>query len=139
MQFARLSKPPLNLIHATTSPEICWRNTGKHPNLRQGESDGIRILIFRNAMGKATRFPSLDGWRAVSILLVLGYHCQFAVGFPKYLDPVIYWLFDGNLGVRFFFVLSGFLITHLLWHEHHQAGGLCLRKFYARRALRILP
>jgi peptidoglycan/LPS O-acetylase OafA/YrhL len=90
-------------------------------------------------MGKASRFPSLDGWRAVSILLVLGYHCQFAAGFPKHLDPVINWLFDGNLGVRFFFVISGFLITHLLWHEHHQAGGISLRKFYARRALRILP
>jgi peptidoglycan/LPS O-acetylase OafA/YrhL len=70
---------------------------------------------------------------------VLGFHCTFAVGFPKSLDPVMSWLFDGNLGVRFFFVISGFLITNLLFHEHHQTGSISLRNFYIRRALRILP
>jgi peptidoglycan/LPS O-acetylase OafA/YrhL len=90
-------------------------------------------------MIKTPRFPSLDGWRAVSIMLVLGFHCTFAVGFPKSLDPVMQWLFDGNLGVRFFFVISGFLITHLLFHEYNQTGSISLRNFYIRRALRILP
>jgi peptidoglycan/LPS O-acetylase OafA/YrhL len=90
-------------------------------------------------MANTRRFPSLDGWRAVSIALVLGYHCQFSVGFPKRLAPVIQWLFDGNLGVRFFFVISGFLITHLLLQEHERTGSISLRGFYIRRALRILP
>ena len=85
------------------------------------------------------RFPSLDGWRAVSIILVLGYHCEFAVGFPKRIDPVMKWLFDGNLGVRFFFVISGFLITYLLLQEFDQAGNVSFRNFYIRRGLRILP
>ena len=49
------------------------------------------------------------------------------------------WLFDGNLGVRFFFVISGFLITHLLFQEYNQTGSISLRRFYLRRALRILP
>lgn len=70
---------------------------------------------------------------------MLGYHCQFAQGFPKSLAPVIKWLFDGNLGVRFFFLISGFLITHLLLQEFNQTGTISLRKFYTRRALRILP
>ena len=90
-------------------------------------------------MAQTPRFPALDGWRALSILLVLGYHCQFAVGFPSRFDPVINWLFDGNLGVRFFFVISGFLITHLLYQENQRTGGVSLRSFYIRRALRILP
>jgi peptidoglycan/LPS O-acetylase OafA/YrhL len=87
----------------------------------------------------ASRLPSLDGWRAVSIILVLGNHCQFSVGFPKSLRSVVTWIFDGNLGVRFFFVISGFLITHLLLQEYNGTGSINLRNFYIRRALRILP
>lgn len=87
----------------------------------------------------SARFPSLDGWRAMSIILVLGSHCKVVAGFPKSLDRVFYWLFDGDLGVRCFFVISGFLITYLLLQENNQNGSVSLRKFYIRRALRILP
>ncbi len=48
-------------------------------------------------------------------------------------------LFDGYLGVRFFFVISGFLITYLLLQEHKKNGYVSLKDFYLRRALRILP
>lgn len=47
--------------------------------------------------------------------------------------------FDGLLGVRVFFVLSGFLITHLLLCDEEKRGRLRLGNFYGRRALRILP
>lgn len=47
--------------------------------------------------------------------------------------------FDGNLGVRFFFVISGFLITFLLIRECERTGSVSLKNFYIRRALRILP
>ncbi len=60
-------------------------------------------------------------------------------GFPQFLSPAVRWAFDGGLGVRFFFVISGFLITHLLLREHSQTGRINLSGFYARRALRILP
>jgi len=43
------------------------------------------------------------------------------------------------LGVRIFFVISGYLITHLLLEEIRQYGNVSLPLFYARRALRILP
>jgi len=85
------------------------------------------------------RFPSLDGWRAVCIIMVLGSHCKVVSGFPKNLDRLFYWLFDGDLGVRCFFVISGFLITYLLLQENNQTGRVSLRNFYIRRALRILP
>lgn len=52
-----------------------------------------------------------------------------------------YWLyiFWGALGVQTFFVISGFLITHLLLRELQARGTLSLKRFYVRRALRIFP
>jgi peptidoglycan/LPS O-acetylase OafA/YrhL len=93
----------------------------------------------RDLIPAPARLPSVDGWRAVSILIVLGNHSIYATGFPHSLNPVFNWLFDGNLGVRFFFVISGFLITWLLLGEWQLTGTIDLRKFYIRRCLRILP
>ena len=45
----------------------------------------------------------------------------------------------GSLGVNFFFVLSGFLITYLLLHEKKYTGYFSLKKFLIRRTLRIWP
>jgi peptidoglycan/LPS O-acetylase OafA/YrhL len=70
--------------------------------------------------------PALDGLRGVSVLCVLGFHA--------FLIP-----FGGFLGVDIFFVLSGFLITNLLLAERAATGTLNLRRFYARRARRLVP
>ncbi len=86
-----------------------------------------------------TRLPSLDGWRALSIVLVVGAHCRYSDGFPAGWDRLFDWVFDGDLGVRCFFVISGFLITWLLLSEYQHSGGIRLRDFYARRVLRIAP
>jgi peptidoglycan/LPS O-acetylase OafA/YrhL len=60
---------------------------------------------------------------------------------PK--DPLFnpYWamLANGQIGVAIFFVISGFLITNLLLKELDGTGGISLRRFYVRRAFRILP
>jgi peptidoglycan/LPS O-acetylase OafA/YrhL len=85
------------------------------------------------------RLASLDGWRAVAILMVLGNHSTFAAGFPNGLNNFWIWFFDGGLGVRFFFVISGFLITWLMILERDKNGSVNLREFYIRRCLRILP
>ena len=45
----------------------------------------------------------------------------------------------GYVGVDVFFVISGFLITGLLWHEVSTAGTIRLRRFYGARARRLLP
>ena len=81
----------------------------------------------------------MDGWRALSIILVLGGHCKATIGFPAVLSAPFLWLFDGGLGVRFFFVISGFLISWLMLVEFDHYGSVSLKAFYGRRALRILP
>jgi peptidoglycan/LPS O-acetylase OafA/YrhL len=88
--------------------------------------------------GKSSRIPSLDGLRAVSLCLVLfGHMCGTAGFLPRAAGSLLGDL--GNLGVRVFFVISGFLITTLLVDELDQAGGISLRRFYFRRTLRIFP
>ena len=83
------------------------------------------------------RIPSLDGIRALSIALVVAWHLSTS-GSAPWLAPL--WRIDsGNLGVRIFFVISGYLITSLLLAEHARTGTINLRRFYFRRALRIMP
>lgn len=84
------------------------------------------------------RIPSVDGLRAVSILLVLFGHASSTNGAPQFLDHPVFTSL-GNVGVRFFFLISGFLITTLLLRELDSRGRISLRDFYLRRALRILP
>jgi peptidoglycan/LPS O-acetylase OafA/YrhL len=85
------------------------------------------------------RIRSLDGWRAVGVTLVMVSHAPFTTGFPQRYADGLTKVFDGELGVRIFFVLSGFLITYLLIQEAGLTGSISLTRFYIRRALRILP
>lgn len=84
------------------------------------------------------RIPCLDGIRAISISLVLLAHF---VGTVDYELPS--WILAltkmGNLGVRIFFVISGFLITTLLISEFKKTGTVSLLKFYFNRTFRIFP
>ena len=85
------------------------------------------------------RIASLDGLRAVSIGLVVLAHLAGTrnfLGRASILGPVG----DiGNLGVRVFFVISGYLITTLLLEELAKHGRISLTTFYLRRTLRIFP
>lgn len=82
------------------------------------------------------RIPSLDGLRAVSIALVLLGHLNGTKGFGSFdLGIGDY----AHLGVLVFFVISGYLITGMLLAEHQRTGGISLKRFYARRTLRLFP
>jgi peptidoglycan/LPS O-acetylase OafA/YrhL len=86
-----------------------------------------------------SRVPGLDGLRAVSIVLVLFAHLLGTDHFfPE--APLNRWVGGtGLLGVRIFFVISGFLITRLLLKERETTGEISLKDFYIRRVLRIFP
>lgn len=85
------------------------------------------------------RIPSLDGLRAISILLVLCGHLDGTRGF--HVNQALFNHFGdiANLGVRVFFVISGYLITLLLLREVEKTGTISLQQFYMRRTLRIFP
>jgi peptidoglycan/LPS O-acetylase OafA/YrhL len=87
-----------------------------------------------------SRIPSLDGLRALSIALVIISHLAGTTNFPFTPEQIQSTVGEiGNLGVRVFFVISGFLITTLLMHEHSSTGRISLWQFYARRTIRIFP
>lgn len=85
------------------------------------------------------RIRSLDGIRGVAIILVLLDHFRFSGGFSG-IHPTIDWIFaTGNLGVRAFLVLSGFLISGIILKEHQKQGKLDLANFFLRRTVRLAP
>jgi peptidoglycan/LPS O-acetylase OafA/YrhL/lysophospholipase L1-like esterase len=71
--------------------------------------------------------PALDGLRALAVVAVLLYHADQG------------WIPGGFLGVDVFFVISGYLITCLLLSDWQQTGGVGLKRFWYRRARRLLP
>jgi peptidoglycan/LPS O-acetylase OafA/YrhL len=71
--------------------------------------------------------PDIEGLRAVAVSAVVFFHA----GVPG--------VGGGYIGVDIFFVISGFLITGLLWREVSTAGTVRLRRFYGARARRLLP
>lgn len=104
-----------------------------------------KTLIYQNSIenvetiekteSKVTfeHIPSLDGIRAVAVLVVLFYHSILV--FPHFRT----YFKGGFLGVDIFFVLSGFLITSILLKEFSHTETLSLKKFYVRRFLRLTP
>ncbi|SRR5258705_704840 len=89
-------------------------------------------------------FPNLDGLRFFSFLVVYLSHI-FHTNYDHIKEESWYKIvkgrifYDGDLGVSFFFVLSGFLITYLLVKEKEFTGNVHISSFYIRRALRIWP
>ncbi|MGB3281224.1 MAG: acyltransferase [Pseudorhodobacter sp.] len=76
---------------------------------------------------KNEQIPSLDGLRALSILIVFLSHAGMSRLIP------------GGFGVTVFFFLSGFLITTLMLREQAKTGKIALAAFYARRVIRLAP
>ena len=90
-------------------------------------------------LATSERIPSLDGLRALSIGGVVVAHATGMASFqlPASVAPLVLHL--GQLGVRVFFVISGYLITSILFRELDKTGTLNVRKFYFRRTLRLMP
>ena len=92
--------------------------------------------------GKIGYLPTLDGWRAVAIGLVLLEHGresikQLSHGASEKIYTKVPAL--GLYGVRIFFGISGFLICSRLIEETRMRGRVSLKGFYIRRGFRIMP
>ncbi len=88
-------------------------------------------------------FNNLDALRFIAFLSVFISHVALFLGYAStsgYFESAKRtFLIHGDLGVNFFFVLSGFLITFLLLREKDKYGHISLCHFYLRRILRIWP
>ena len=95
--------------------------------------------VQAGSQANSRTIPSLDGLRAVSVLMVISAHVNGALA--RLIPYVPFWIYLGwgALGVQTFFVISGFLITHLLLRELQSSGTISLKHFYFRRSLRIFP
>lgn len=97
---------------------------------------------MQNNFTKNIYFEGLNGLRFFAALAVIITHIELTKNFFKIQNcwqssTLIFNL--GGLGVYFFFVLSGFLITYLLIIEKQKTGTVAVKKFYIRRVLRIWP
>ena len=74
----------------------------------------------------------IDGLRAIAVLAVILFHAKFNFFNKNFFE-------GGYLGVDIFFVISGYLITHIILSELFETGTFKFKNFYERRARRILP
>ncbi|WP_461518874.1 acyltransferase family protein [Porticoccus sp.] len=106
-------------------------------------SNNLKILV--NPMSDQLR--AVDGLRALSILIVLSIHCVWFLSIfdPSavelfYQAPVwLHWVFNGDLSLDIFFVISGFLISTILMKEYRNSGTIRFGRFYQRRFMRLMP
>ena len=133
-----VTDPPLLSADIGASPRRCKINS---PRRRLRRDDGSRTLVKRSKrvdpragaagggrLDQARSYrPDIDGLRCVAIVTVVLAHA----GVPGFAG--------GYVGVDVFFVISGFLITRILWRELPAIRRFSLAGFYERRARRILP
>ncbi len=96
------------------------------------------MAIFAPRLKLSGHVPALDGIRGLAVLMVLVFHfvgCVPPVGGVE--RAIVSVTKYGSFGVELFFVLSGFLITGILYEFCHKPHYF--RNFYARRTLRIFP
>ncbi|MFE1444668.1 acyltransferase family protein [Streptomyces sp. NPDC058739] len=114
MPVLRIARQPRSAAdEAPPIPEAREGGTGDRPGAAPTGNAGMRLDI--------------QGLRAVAVSLVALSHAGVTQ------------IAGGYIGVDVFFVISGFLITSLMLREHQRSGKIALGKFYARRALRLLP
>jgi peptidoglycan/LPS O-acetylase OafA/YrhL len=101
-----------------------------------------RTLLHR----RTEHDPVIDGVRAFAIIWVIFFHLPFfhlgsftAEALTVFTGPWTQWTSRGDMGVDLFFVISGYLIGTILLDEYRKTGSLQVKRFYARRFLRLIP
>jgi peptidoglycan/LPS O-acetylase OafA/YrhL len=120
-----------------------WRSRFIAPGtaLRIGSADGAagatRAAVGPRAKADRGHVPALDGIRGVAILVVVLYHLTLWGHVIAPIESLWLWTSMGHVGVDLFFVLSGYLITGILYDS--RGSSTYLGTFFARRTLRIFP
>ena len=83
-------------------------------------------------MRKLEYKKEIDGLRSIAIISVILYHSQIGLWNDQYLK-------GGFIGVDIFFVISGYLITSLIFIEINNTKKFSFKNFYIKRIRRILP
>ncbi len=87
-----------------------------------------------------SRLPGLDMLRFIAVVLVLGHHMPPPRDWPHIPKlALLFWTTGGWVGVDLFFVLSGFLVSGLLFREYKSRGRFSIGRFYVRRGWKIYP
>ena len=95
--------------------------------LHQADSVSLNEEPQRRSTEQKRFRPDIEGLRAVAVLAVVLFHAHMpGIG-------------GGFVGVDVFFVISGFLITGLLWREANTTGTVRMSRFFGARARRLLP
>jgi peptidoglycan/LPS O-acetylase OafA/YrhL len=99
------------------------------------------VVASRAGHGSGSRVAELDILRAVAVFLVLASHAVLPPAGASPLIHVVGSFFNtyGHLGVDLFFVLSGFLVSGLLFREHARNGHIAPGRFLLRRGFKIYP
>ncbi len=117
-------------------------------SLKAGDAFSFQRNLRALLVPSPVQIVPLDGLRAFSVIWVACYHVAYATQFfidpaahqaietSKALMPITY---GAHYAIDVFFVLSGFLIAQLLLTENSRYGKISLGRFYARRAMRLLP
>src|SRR4051812_14302006 len=85
------------------------------------------------------RSIGLDLLRFLAVLMVIVSHLVMEPIPASWMPYLQYVVGYGTAGVNLFFVLSGFLVSGLLFNEFKQRGDISIKRFYARRAWKIYP
>ncbi len=86
------------------------------------------------------RNTNLDALRCVAIVMVLGRHAGQQIALDHASNAATRYLaMIGWAGVDLFFVISGYLISGLLFSDYQKRGSIVLSRFYIRRGLKIWP
>lgn len=78
------------------------------------------------SLSRSTRRPDIQGLRALAVIAVVAYHAGLPIP-------------GGFVGVDIFFVISGFVITTMLYREYEGTGRIRFSKFYIQRFKRLTP
>ncbi len=119
----------------------------KNFQLKRSDFNIKKNLSYLFDRPESNHFAVIDGLRALATVWVISFHCVYfsSLALPGerfhfiVASPWVQWMIQGHLALDVFFVISGFVISHLLIQEWSHSGEIRVKRFYSRRVMRIFP